>query len=56
MKNGVNRMTNKQSEALLKAVRIIIKQAPSKKKALKHIKAIEKKLRTEKELTPNRDK
>ena len=56
MLNGEKPMTNKQTEALLQAVRIIIKQSPTKKKALKHIKKIEKKLRTEKEPTPNSSK
>lgn len=53
---GDKRMTNQQTAALLQAVRIIIKQSPDKKTALKHIKSIEKKLSNKKELTPNRDK
>lgn len=52
MNNGDNRMTNKQTEALLQAVRIIIKQSPSKKQALKHIKSIEKKLKDKKRAYP----
>lgn len=53
---GDKHMTNQQTAALLKAVRIIIKLSPSKKKALKHIKKIEKQLNNKKRLTPNRDK
>lgn len=56
MLKGENRMTNQQAKAMLCAIRIIIKQSPDKKTALKHIKRIEKQLDNKKRLTPNRDK